>query len=442
MLEYQFTDKKVSPYGGIRLVEELYIKSGLKEIIRSMDLGTPGSNRGYQAYELVESFLVGVILGAKRLSHAEILRRDEVLQKIFDWNKGVPSQSTLSRFFRKFATNDNDQLFGEIQRKWFEQFSIDKVTIDIDSTVISRYGGQEGVKKGYNPGKHGRGSHHPLMAFCSELKMVVNAWMRDGNSGASTDFGEFLSQMVKIIPEKKIGLLRADAGFFSDDILVDLEDRGLNYIVSARFNPRLRNAVYEQTQWYPLDNGKDTNIDYCSFEYKADKWETPRRMIVLRKDTNKTGKDTPGKLLFPELEEFENYKYVGFVTNMELSSALIWRTYNQRADCENRIKELKYEYGIEGFCMKQMGATESAFRWIMVAHNLMSLFRMKLLSERRNAPTKATVNFECIAIGSYLTKKSRNIILNLSVQDKRRQFIEGLFQKLSGIGPPFIIPNA
>jgi hypothetical protein len=38
-----------------------------------------------------------------------------------------------------------------------------------------------------------------------------------------------------------------------------------------------------------------TNIDYCSFEYKADKWETPRRMIVLRKDTNKTGKDTLGK---------------------------------------------------------------------------------------------------------------------------------------------------
>ena len=27
MLEYQFTDKKVSPYGWIRLVEELYIKS-------------------------------------------------------------------------------------------------------------------------------------------------------------------------------------------------------------------------------------------------------------------------------------------------------------------------------------------------------------------------------------------------------------------------------
>jgi hypothetical protein len=25
-------------------------------------------------------------------------------------------------------------------------------------------------------------------------------------------------------------------------------------------------------------------------------------MIVLRKDTNKTGSDTPGKLLFPELD--------------------------------------------------------------------------------------------------------------------------------------------
>ena len=78
----------------------------------------------------------------------------------------------------------------------------------------------------------------------------------------------------------------------------------------------------------------------------------------------------------------------------------------------HRNIQLKYENVIEGFCMKQINTS------------------------------RATVNFEYIAIGSYLTKKLTNLILNLSVQDKRRQFIEGLFQKLSGIGPPFIIPNA
>lgn len=34
-----------------------------------------------------------------------------------------------------------------------------------DSSVLTRYGEQEGAARGYNPSKPGRKSHHPLMAF-------------------------------------------------------------------------------------------------------------------------------------------------------------------------------------------------------------------------------------------------------------------------------------
>ena len=47
--------------------------------------------------------------------------------------------------------------------------------VDFDSTVITRYGNQEGSAKGYNPTKKGRKSHHPLMAFVSQTRMVANA---------------------------------------------------------------------------------------------------------------------------------------------------------------------------------------------------------------------------------------------------------------------------
>ena len=42
------------------------------------------------------------------------------------------------------------------------------VTLDLDSTVITRYGQQEGAARGYNPAEHGRVSHHPLMAFVAD----------------------------------------------------------------------------------------------------------------------------------------------------------------------------------------------------------------------------------------------------------------------------------
>ncbi len=48
-------------------------------------------------------------------------------------------------------------------------------------TVITREGSQEGSAKGYNPNRKGRNSHHPLIAFISQTRMVANAWLRPGN---------------------------------------------------------------------------------------------------------------------------------------------------------------------------------------------------------------------------------------------------------------------
>jgi hypothetical protein len=441
LLPYKFSDKKVTPWGGLRIVQVLYLKSGLRSIIEELPLKNPASNRGYNPVDIVEGFMMSVILGSKRLSHSGLLRHDDVIQKMFGWKKGMASQSTLSRFFRKQKKEDNDSIFPELQRKWFEQFDVGKLTLDIDSTVLSRYGSQEGVAKGYNPNKKGRGSHHPVLAFVAELKMVANAWMRQGNTGDQTDFEDFFNETLKIIPKEKIGLLRADSGFYGNKTLRQLEQNKINYIIAAHFKPRLRQRIMDEKKWVPLDQGKNTTMDFCSFEWQSDGWEKPRRFVILRKDYHENPK-TGGKILFPEIEEFEKYRYVAFVTNLDLPPTTVWQLYNQRADAENRIKELKYEYGIEGFCLKDFEATEHAFRWIMVAHNLMSLFRLKLLKERKNVPVLSSINFQCIAIGCFLNKNNRKDLLNLSLDEKRRRFIDNIFHKLESINPPFAIPIA
>jgi len=47
--------------------------------------------------------------------------------------------------------------------------------------VFDRYGKQEGVKKGYNPRKPGRGSHHLLLAVLGEAAFILHGWLRSGN---------------------------------------------------------------------------------------------------------------------------------------------------------------------------------------------------------------------------------------------------------------------
>ena len=49
----------------------------------------------------------------------------------------------------------NSEIFPQLQQKFLSQIDVGSITIDLDSTVITRYGEQEGASKGYNPKKPG-----------------------------------------------------------------------------------------------------------------------------------------------------------------------------------------------------------------------------------------------------------------------------------------------
>ena len=87
---------------------------------------------------------------------------------------------------------------------WFcEQLQFDNYILDVDGCVITRYGEQEGSKRGYNPTKRGRNSHHPLFAFINDISMVANCWNRSGNTGSSCNCIHFLEETFAILKNKK-----------------------------------------------------------------------------------------------------------------------------------------------------------------------------------------------------------------------------------------------
>jgi len=88
--------------------------------------------------------------------------------------------------------------------------------------------------------------------------------------------------------------------------------------------------------------------------------------------------------------------------------------------------------------MDDFYAAEAAFLWTMVAHNLMSWFRLQVLNNKHH-PVLYTMRFQCIAIGSYRIKMGRKTTLKLSAKQNRRQLLEGLLTKASNLSPPFQI---
>lgn len=431
-LPVEYSDKPVTPFGGMSLLKRFIDKIGVDDFLDALPLPQPGSNRGYAPSDIVKSFWLGIWTGASRYIHCDWVRYDNVLQEIFGF-KQMPSQSTYSRFFGKFSDKSNTALFPQMQNWLLEKIDIGSVTIDFDSTVITRYGEQEGGSKGYNPNKRGRNSHHPLMAFISQTRMVANAWLRPGDTAASSNCINFMEETFEhCLQSKKVGLVRADSGFYTENVLKYLESEKLNYIIAVRMYPSIKSEIYSRKEWISLAKGIDLNE--MTFSHLNGR---PRRYIIIRKKLEDRPKSS-GKLLF---EDLPGYRYSCYVTNMDLPLDQIWNMYNTRADCENRIKELKQDFGLENFCLKDFWATEASFRFIMVAYNIISLFRHFALQSHKKS-TMNTLRVHCFALGAWTVKHTNRKVLKLALPVKKRPWMDGLFSKIETTPTVFYYPNA
>jgi len=436
--DISYTSKEITPWGGMVFLKQMLQKIGFRELIENNpDLPVSGSNRGYKISTIIEGFITSIWCGANRFLHTEVTRHDAALGKIFDW-KNTPGQDTYKRFFSKFTQGTNQKVSDYFYSWFFDNVQLNNYTLDIDSSVMTRYGEQEGAKKGYNPSKKGRASHHPLIAFIADIKLVANMWLRCGNTSSANNFLSFLEDTLFKLKNKSIGLIRLDSGFFQSNILDYLEEKVMNYIVAVKFSQPIQKLIHASTNWIVLDTG----IEICEQIYQSDSWLKPRRIVVVRQRIKDRPK-APGKqlVLFAEEEIIKNYRYSAYVTNINLPAAEIWRLYRGRGDAENRIKELKYDFGFDSFNLNDFFATEAALTFAMIAYNLMSLFRMFVLQEKTQK-TLSTLRYRTFAIGAYFEKVNDKLVLKIALNKKRRRWFSGLWNYSKECNFPFQLSNA
>jgi hypothetical protein len=436
--EISYTNKEITPWGGMVFLKQMLEKMDFREVIEANpDLPQPGSNRGYQTSTIIESFITSIWCGANRFMHTEVTRHDAALGQIFGWKK-TPGQDVYKRFFSKFTHAKNLRV-SEYFYSWiFDNFNFDNFTLDVDSSIMTRFGTQEGAKKGYNPTKKGRPSHHPLIAFVADVKLVANMWLRSGDASSANNFLSFLEDTLSKLKNKTVSLIRLDSGFFQSDILDYLETKTSEYIVAARFTHPIQRIIDAKKNWILLDKG----IEICEQMYQSSSWTKARRIVIVRQQI-KERPQAPGKQLslFPDEEIHRNYRYSAYVTNMKLAPAEVWRIYRGRGDAENRIKELKYDFGFDSFNLQDFYATEAALTFAMIAYNLMSLFRT-FLQQEKTQKTLSTLRYKAFAIGAYFEKKDGKLVLKIALNKKRRTWFNGLWTYSKVFEYPFVFSNA
>ena len=60
-LPIEYSDKQVTPYGGMSLMKRFIDQTGIREHLKSLDLPHPGSNGGYAPEHIVESFWLSIL---------------------------------------------------------------------------------------------------------------------------------------------------------------------------------------------------------------------------------------------------------------------------------------------------------------------------------------------------------------------------------------------
>ena len=70
----------------------------------------------------------------------------------------------------------------------------------------------------------------------------------------------------------------------------------------------------------------------------------------------------PGKTLslFADDPALQGWRYGAILTDSSLPAVEAWRLYRGRADCENRIKELKTDFCLDSFVLHDFWDTEAA----------------------------------------------------------------------------------
>src|SRR5574343_170859 len=133
-----FSQREVTAWGGLALFKQMLDSMGFREAATGWGLPQPRSNRGYAPLQLVEQFIVSIWCGACRFAHAETVRMDSTLVRLFGWTKAA-GHKAIMRLFARFDMLANERVQAEAYRWLFSKISaLQRVTLDVDSPAITR----------------------------------------------------------------------------------------------------------------------------------------------------------------------------------------------------------------------------------------------------------------------------------------------------------------
>jgi hypothetical protein len=333
--------------------------------------------------DVLGTLLLAVLAGHKRYAHITALRGDAVAAQALGMNR-VISEDAMRRALLRI---DEEQ-----SAKWLRPALMSSVSdvlnrpwiLDIDATIKTLFGHQEGATLGYNPHKPGRPSHALHTYWVGNLRLVLDVQVSPGKQHSSLHAKAGLGALLdELDASRRPKLVRGDSGYGNEGILLTLESRNQPYLLRLRQTKnviRLIERQFARSDWSRPDT---QGCQMIEDRLRLQGWSKERRVVLVRKRIkDSVARERPqanGQLRL-ELADMQIldadrlWEYTVLVTDVDFALESIGQLYRDRCDCENGFDELKNQWGLSGFTTQDINRCQTTARAGALVYNWWSWY--------------------------------------------------------------------
>lgn len=432
---YGFIRERLSPFGGLLGLVKFFDLVKFSEIFHGL-YKPPSREPKLGHYNMIYGLILLLFIGFNRVWHFFYIQLDAMLCSIFNLEK-LPYVTTYWRYVNSLGINQGQSLLLVMsalrERVWHLcNIGLDTIHIDIDTTVETVYGKQQGGRKGHNTKNRGKKGFRPVLCFIEETREYFSGKLRKGETMGGEEIATLIRAFKKYLPAcVKTVILRGDGEFISWESVEAAISEGYLFI----FGNKGCVPPFESSKWYKVR--KRDKVAYNECIYKPMGWKRACRFVVMRIPKEET---TKGEYTQIELFEDTQYKYRIFVTNLNKKAHKVIAEYDKRADCENLIGEAKQE-GLSAIPSSKFANNYAYFQIVMLSYNIWRSFKMLAgygLTEKKTqtqteddqpkskSPSKEIVDntiriarLKLLFIASKIAKSNNTTKVNYSVHDSR-----------------------
>ena len=414
----RFDQRQGSSDGGAILLKAADRQYGLTACLASclQDERQPGKV-DHSLEELLAQRVFAIACGYPDANDADRLAADPIHKLLLDRDPiagtNLASQSTLSRFENAVGPKELYRLSEALAACVIQRHAqrlrgrVRRVTLDLDPTDDPTHGAQQ---LSFFNGHYDTYCYLPVLGFVSfnqePEQYLCAAVLRPGNVTAAAGAVGILRRLLWLIRHFLPGVrirVRLDGGFAHPAVFDFLDaEPHLEYVVAMAKNAVLKRKAkpaMRHARKLSRQSGETEHV-YGEANYAARSWPRPRRVIikaeVVRAD-GKVPKDNPRFL----------------ITNLQQSPQWIYeQVYCQRAEVENRIKEL-HDLEIDRTSCNRFWANQFRVLLTAAAYVLMQELRLRAARTRWARAQVWTLREQLLKLGARVLVSVRRVVVHL-----------------------------